>query len=107
MSGRTTRKTGPLTDKEKEWVALFVRCLSPKEIADEMHISYWGQRWYKSQVMRKWGVAGRSDVALAWQAVKHGFVRLEVSPGGCSAKDCIVSKDLTASHVEQAASQKE
>ena len=68
-SRRTEEPVEPLTDREREVLALLARGMSNKEIAAELFITERTARTYVSNILGKLGLASRTQAAL--YAVDH------------------------------------
>ena len=66
---RTQQPVEPLTDREREVLALLARGMSNKEIATELFITERTARTYVSNILGKLGLSSRTQAAL-W-AVEH------------------------------------
>ena len=66
---KTEPAVEPLTDREREVIALLARGLSNKEIAGELFITERTARTYVSNILGKLGLASRTQAAL--YAVEH------------------------------------
>jgi DNA-binding NarL/FixJ family response regulator len=68
-SRRTEEPVEPLTDREREVLALVARGMSNKEIASELFITERTARTYVSNILGKLGLASRTQAAL--YAIEH------------------------------------
>lgn len=72
---RKRKDDSPLTDMEKQFIQLYSKGLSDKQIADKMHLSYSSMERYKYKIFEKFNVLTRQEMLI--EAIKRGIVTVD------------------------------